>query len=184
MKLYTKQGDDGKTSLMKGKKVLKNHLRVEAYGTIDELNSVLGIITSKLKNYPNIREKNIKETCLTIQSLLFEIGTDLASEESMNTLLETDVVDLEKLIDQATEITPPLQSFILPGGHEIASYLHLARTVTRRAERAIVSLNEKENVDPFIMMYINRLSDLFFVWSRLINFNNNIEDVKWSKRNK
>lgn len=175
MKLYTKQGDTGKTSLFGGRKVSKADVRVEAYGTVDELNAVLGITLSHLQT----DDKLLREELLTIQSVLFEIGSDLASEKDMNRLTEDDVAQLEGLIDAATVETPPLQAFILPGGSTVSSYLHLARTVCRRAERHIVQV---DNVNPFILKYMNRLSDLFFAWSRWYNHMNEHPEIIWKSR--
>ncbi len=175
MKLYTKKGDDGKTSMLGPKRLQKDDIRVTAYGTLDELNSILGIIM-------HFVDAHIQKELLLIQNLLFEIGTELASESPKNLIKESDVLYLEDLIDQSTAKTPELKAFILPGGTKGSSWLHFARTVTRRAERNIVSLTKKAELNNFIVPWINRLSDLFFAWSREVNFEKNVDDVEWKSR--
>ncbi len=175
MKLYTKSGDQGKTSILGKDRIDKDDIRIEAYGTIDELNSVVGLAISKVPN-------EIKDDLIKIQSLLFEIGSELASIKPRNTISVEDITNLELLIDQAVEQTPELKSFILPGGSEGSSWLHLARTVTRRAERLIFTLSKSNEINPNIIPWINRLSDLFFAWSRLCNTLDGIKDVEWKTR--
>lgn len=179
MKIYTKKGDEGKTSLIDGSRVWKNELRVEAYGTVDELNSHLGMAVSFMDEL----HRPLKDECLKIQSDLFSMGSALASpvatgDEDMSTRVE----DLERLIDQATSQLPALRSFILPGGSQVAASLHVCRTVARRAERLLVTLRLKNFVHPSHLQYLNRLSDLFFVWARLANQLEGVEDILWSSR--
>ncbi len=179
MKIYTRKGDQGYTSLFGGEKVPKDNLRVEAYGTADELNSILGLIVSHLKNEPPYSE--IRDSLLQIQSDLFTIGSILASPNPNVILDEQRVMDLEKLIDKASELLSPLQSFILPGGTSLAAETHVARTVARRFERRIVGLSHSNAIDPTILKYVNRLSDLLFVWARLFNHLDGISDILWKK---
>jgi cob(I)alamin adenosyltransferase len=182
MKIYTKLGDKGETGLINGSKVSKNDLRIEAYGTIDELNAVLGVAISF------IQTPEIKELLQDIQNRLFSVGSDLAAPESLenkkyeylrigNSFVET----TEKEIDRFEEKLEKLSNFILPGGTQGAAYLHLARTVCRRAERQIVSLMKSVEINQFILVYLNRLSDLFFVLARYENSVNNIPDAVWKK---
>ena len=178
MKIYTKKGDKGATSLIGGAKVPKSNLRIHAYGTIDELNSFIGIVRD---SYP---EKHSLEILYQIQNLLFTIGSNLAADPDKSrmqlpTISEDDIMVLEHEIDNMTEKLPPLTHFILPGGHIASSHCHVARCVCRRSERLIVELSEKEKVDPLILKYINRLSDYLFVLSRKILADNNAEEIKW-----
>lgn len=179
MKIYTKRGDRGQTSLGSGIRVPKYHIRVETYGTVDELNSVVGVVISSLGE--KAFEKNLKKTLLTIQNDLFNIGSYLASpaQKKLLTVLPSHVEGFEKEIDEMTRILPPLLNFILPGGARASSYLHLARTVSRRCERRLVELNDKEEIDPSVLIYINRLSDLFFTMARFVNFKNKKKDIPW-----
>ncbi|MDH5647238.1 MAG: cob(I)yrinic acid a,c-diamide adenosyltransferase [Candidatus Heimdallarchaeota archaeon] len=175
MKIYTKKGDDGLTAILGPDRLSKDHIRIESYGTIDELNSVLGMCLLTVN-------EDIKPIISTLQSLLFELGSDLASQIPMNTITTDDVNFLEKIIDEKTEHLPELKSFILPGGTEGSSWLHLARTVARRAERLIVSLNTISEINGKIIPFVNRLSDLLFVLARLDNYMSNINDITWKKR--
>jgi len=178
MKLYTKTGDKGKTSLMGGR-VSKDDLRVEAYGTIDELNSFIGKAVTELDTTVF---KDILEDLETIQHELFDCGGDLANvmKERNYKLQESSIEVLEKRIDALSEEAPPLKRFILPGGTPAAATLHIARTVTRRAERRVVTLmNEVEDVPTIVQKYLNRLSDYFFAASRVINFRMNVKDIEY-----
>lgn len=177
MKLYTKSGDSGKTSIIGGDRIDKDHIRIQTYGTIDELNSIFGIVNLDISN-------EIRKEIQYIQSNLFEIGSELASKEPKNTISDDDIKKLEDLIDKASEKTPPLKSFILPGGSRGSSYLHLARTVTRRAERNLVGLMKIEKINPNILIWLNRLSDLCFAWARLENYEKGIKDIPWTSRSK
>jgi cob(I)alamin adenosyltransferase len=161
-KVYTKTGDDGYTSLVFGQRISKASKRVIAYGDVDELNSVIGIVRSKNS------DKQIDKLLTAIQNDLFIIGADLASVESDKSLRlnKKRVTFLEKQID-------PLKEFILPSGSETGSFIHLGRTVARRAERNVVVLMETEDVSKLVLIYLNRLSDLLFVLSRIVNKNTN-----------
>lgn len=182
MKIYTKTGDTGETSLFGGARVRKNSLRIESYGTVDELNAVLGIALTYVDN------PEIKVILVRLQNELFTLGSDLAApldkgnkgfviprvEEDMITTLERDIDDL-------TDKLPELRNFILPGGRRGASYLHFARTVCRRAERAVTALAEQDDIGGYIIKYINRLSDLLFVLARYENHVNGTPDIAWQK---
>lgn len=180
MKIYTKTGDKGETGLFGGKRLPKYHLRIEAYGTIDELNAHIGLVRDSLQN------AEIREFLKEVQDRLFTIGANLASDpaKSMNTpdLLESDVLALEKYMDAMDEALPTLKNFILPGGHPTVSYCHIARTVCRRAERYVVALSADESVEEIIMIYLNRLSDYLFVLSRKIAQDLNVPEVSWHAR--
>lgn len=201
MKLYTKAGDEGKTSLFNGTKVMKNDLRVVAYGEIDELNAILGIISSKLENmldnyefiegadtaidFQKVKQEvaTVNTAGITIQKLLFELGSELANPDTSVARITTDNVSyLEELIDAATAATPKLQAFILPGGTEVAVFMHLARTVTRRTERSIIALQQVNPINKQILIFINRLSDLFFAWARYLNYLTGTDEVEWHPR--
>jgi cob(I)alamin adenosyltransferase len=179
IKVYTKTGDSGTTSLISGKRVPKHHLRIKAYGTIDELNCWFGIIRSS-----RISEK-IQNELITIQKKLMIIGTQLSndSKKSLNLKFEKitikDVSNLESMIDIMTDSLPDLKNFIIPGGNEIISNTHLTRCVCRRAERCITELNEYSKIDSVIIFYINRLSDYLFTLSRKLSYDLKIEEVKW-----
>lgn len=178
MKLYTKTGDKGQTSLMGGR-VSKDHLRVETYGTIDELNSFIGKAATELdpKTF-----QDILSDLKTIQHELFDCGGDLANimKDRKYKLQESSIEALEKRIDALTDEVPPLKRFILPGGSPAAATLHIARTVTRRAERQTVTLiNEIEDVPAIVQKYLNRLSDYFFAAARAVNARLNISDIEY-----
>ncbi|HMG90181.1 MAG TPA: cob(I)yrinic acid a,c-diamide adenosyltransferase [Chryseolinea sp.] len=181
MKIYTKTGDLGTTSLFGGKRVSKADLRIETYGTVDELNSFLGLIRDQEVN--RIR----KDELIEIQDRLFTIGSILATEPG-NTkvktplLIEEDVSFLETKIDAMDSELPLMRSFVLPGGHPSISYCHVTRTVCRRAERICISLSEHEAVDPLIIKYLNRLSDYLFVLSRKIAHELKAEETPWKPR--
>ncbi|MBM7608996.1 cob(I)alamin adenosyltransferase [Lysinibacillus composti] len=178
MKLYTKTGDKGKTSLIGGR-VSKDDLRVETYGTIDELNSFIGKAVTELER-PLFDD--IIADLETIQHELFDCGGDLANvmKERKYKLEEVSIEALEKRIDALSDEAPPLKRFILPGGSQAAATLHIARTVTRRAERQMVTLmNEVEDVPTIIQKYLNRLSDYFFAAARAVNARLNVKDVEY-----
>lgn len=178
MKIYTKTGDHGETSLNGGKRVSKDNIRVEAYGTIDELNSTIGVCRSVnvIKSIDEILEK--------IQNDLFTLATDLATptEKQQNDIVRIDkpaVTNLEKQIDQYESQLVPLKKFILPGGNQIGAMLHLARTVCRRAERLVVKISHEELIGNHSIIYLNRLSDLLFVLARHANALSNTPEIKW-----
>lgn len=182
-KIYTKTGDAGKTSLIGGTKVSKSHLRIETYGTVDELNSYIGLAGDL------ITDDKSKEVLKEIQDRLFTIGSSLACDPHKEPLMkipdlkETDVELLEKEIDKMNEVLPPMKSFILPGGHPAVSTTHVARCICRRAERLCVNMQEHELfVDPLVIKYINRLSDYLFVLARYIGHLSGIADVPWKPR--
>lgn len=176
MKIYTKKGDKGETSLLGGTKVPKHHIRIEAYGTIDELNSYMGL----LGEYPEIEE--LRPFIRNIQHTLFSIGSHLANDSRTFKLPEIPqevVTQLELSIDEMETNLPPLRNFILPGGNFANANAHIARCVCRRAERNIVHLNESSEVSPIIIQYINRLSDWLFTLSRYITHQTKSEEVIW-----
>jgi cob(I)alamin adenosyltransferase len=181
MKIYTKTGDKGQTSLLGGSRVPKHHLRIESYGTIDELNSHIGLLRDQAINAMHI------EVLLEIQDRLFTIGSYLASEPQKSKvkiplLNEEDVVFLEKQIDELNEALPPMRSFILPGGHTTVSFCHIARCVCRRAERLVVHLSETETVSDTILRYLNRLSDYLFVLARKLSEELKASEIPWKPR--
>lgn len=177
MKLYTKQGDDGHTHLIGGARVTKSHLRVGAYGAVDELNATIGLALTGCDS------DAIRGTLITVQCRLFDLGADLAtpaSEKSTPSRINKDhVVALEREIDAASSRVEPLRNFILPGGTVLAARLHLARTVCRRAERGVVALAESETLDPLSTIYLNRLADLLFALARVANAEADVADVPW-----
>jgi cob(I)alamin adenosyltransferase len=177
-KIYTRTGDEGKTSLGDGARLPKFHLRVTAYGSIDEANSVLGVVNL------HVTHPDVLQILRHIQNDLFDVGADLCrperAEEKKPSLRITDeqVGWLENQIDRFNADLEPLDSFVLPGGSPASAYLHLARTVTRRAERDVVRLSTDEPVNPAVLRYVNRLSDLLFVLARFLN-DKGKEDVRW-----
>jgi len=182
-KIYTKTGDGGKTSLIGGTKVSKSHRRIEAYGTIDELNSFAGLC------FDYLREQKINNVISEIQDRLFTIGSALACDPDKETKLkipdlhEEDVLLLEKEIDKMNEVLPEMRSFILPAGHIIVSTLHITRCVCRRAERCIVRMQKKnDEVPDLIIKYLNRLSDYFFVLARYAAHQLNAVELPWKPR--
>ncbi|TLS35688.1 cob(I)yrinic acid a,c-diamide adenosyltransferase [Pseudalkalibacillus caeni] len=169
MKIYTKTGDKGTTSLVYGSRVSKNDVRVDAYGTCDEANSQIGLALSFLGNIDFEGKKEFEETFHKVQTALFHVGAELATPEGKKvswTVGEEDVTYLEENIDKWDEELKPLKNFILPGGHSSGSALHVARTIVRRAERSTVGI---EGVNPLVLAYLNRLSDFLFVAGRYIN---------------
>lgn len=182
-KIYTKTGDKGDTSLIGGTKVAKSHRRIEAYGTVDELNSMIGLCLDHLKNH------QVPSVLQEIQDRLFTIGSALACDPEKETRIKIpdlkaeDIVLLENEMDRMNETLPEMKSFILPGGHIAASTLHVARCVCRRAERCIVRLQrKKEEVDPLIIQYLNRLSDYLFVLSRFTSQQLGAPEIPWKPR--
>lgn len=181
MKIYTKTGDQGTTALFGGKRVSKAHLRIDTYGTVDELNSYIGLVRDQDVN------KKRKEVLVEIQDRLFTIGSILATEPG-NTkvkvphLTEADIEFLEKEIDAMDLQLQPMRFFVLPGGHQSVSFCHLARTVCRRTERLTIELNTIETVDPLVIKYLNRLSDYLFVLSRTMTKELQVEETPWKPR--
>ncbi len=183
LKIYTKTGDKGTTSLIGGTKVSKAHLRIEAYGTIDELNSYLGLCKDIIEN------KNSRIILNEIQDRLFTIGAALACDPLKETkmkipdLKEKDIVLLEKEIDKMNKSLPAMKFFILPGGHPTISHVHVCRSICRRAERCCVRLEKENNeVEPAIIKYLNRLSDYLFVLARYTGHLLKIEEQPWKPR--
>ncbi|MCA6423275.1 MAG: cob(I)yrinic acid a,c-diamide adenosyltransferase [Flavobacterium sp.] len=188
MKVYTKTGDTGITSLFGGTRVPKHHIRIESYGTVDELNSHIGLIRDQ---EINVLYKNV---LIEVQDRLFTVGAILATPPKKEVLkngqkrlqnlgiLETDIEFLENEIDSMEDSLPPMTHFVLPGGHTTVSYCHIARCVCRRAERLAVHLNELEPTDELVIKYLNRLSDYLFVLARKLSQDLNADEVKWIPR--
>ncbi len=172
MKLYTKAGDEGETSLGSGKRLKKTDSRIKAIGEVDELNSFLGLARCHCK------ERNEDVLLAGVQRDLFAIGAELAQVKEMK-LEKKEVEKLESAIDAASEKLTPLQSFVLPGGSKCASHLHVCRSICRRVERSVLALKEKEEVNENIPVYLNRLSDLFFALARKANKSENVEEFQW-----
>lgn len=180
MKIYTKKGDKGKTQLLGGSIVDKNHVKLECYGTIDELNSFIG----------NIYDQDLKEfhkgTLLNIQNQLFNLGSVISFDGKKDKIKLPNITSkniemLEKTIDKMEESLPMLKNFILPSGHPTSSKCHIARTVCRRAERNLVALSKISEIDNLHLQYLNRLSDYLFVLSRAILLENNAKEIEWEK---
>lgn len=186
-KIYTKKGDDGTTGLLSGKRVSKHHVRIKAYGTVDELNAWVGMI----RNF-KIDEKT-ENTLIKIQNELMIVASQLADDTSyevsklvniLEPIDEEAVKNLEDQIDIINDELPELKNFVIPGGHVVVSYSHLARCACRRAERFITELNEIENVPKFIIAYINRLSDYLFILSRKLAKDYQVKEIKWIAQKK
>ena len=178
MKIYTKTGDTGDTSLFGGQRVPKDALRIEAYGTIDELNSVLGIVRA------DNADPELDAILHKLQEQLFVLGADLATPRSLDRksvrrIEPRDAQPLEKLIDQFESRLKPLRNFILPGGSPVAARIHFARTVCRRAERAVVRMSRNEDIGDGAVVFLNRLSDLLFVLARYANQKADVRETKW-----
>lgn len=181
MKIYTKTGDKGTTALFGGARVSKAHDRINAYGTVDELNSYVGLLRDQEVNFDR------KPMLIEIQDRLFTLGSILATEPG-NTkvkvpeLLEKDITNLEQAIDQMNEILPEMRNFVLPGGHQSVSFCHIARCVCRRAERLTIVLSDHEEVPSMVIKYLNRLSDYIFVLSRMMSKELQVDEVPWKPR--
>ncbi len=185
MKIYTKTGDEGKTSLFGGTRVKKNDLRINAYGTVDELNSYIGLIRDQLE------DKNLIQDLIRIQSKLFTLGAMLATPPDKEKLKngsdrlkiqkieEEEITFLETKMDLMNESLETMTHFILPGGHSVVSFCHIARCVCRRAERITVELADKEAVDHHILIYLNRLSDYLFVLARKLTKDYKVDEIPW-----
>jgi cob(I)alamin adenosyltransferase len=181
MKIYTKTGDKGTTALFGGKRVSKADLRIETYGTVDELNACIGLVRDQPVN------ENRKSILVEIQDRLFTIGSILATEPGntkvkVPSLSQDDVTILEKEIDAMEATLPPMKSFVLPGGHQSVSFCHVARTVCRRAERLVIALDAGETVQPLVIQYLNRLSDYLFMLSRKMSAELNAEETPWKPK--
>ena len=185
MKIYTKTGDKGTTALYGGTRVKKYNLRIDSYGTVDELNSYIGLIKDQ-----EISD-TVKEVLLRIQNELFTLGAMLATPPEKETLKsgkerlnipkvnENSITFLENEIDKIDEVLPQMTHFILPGGHQAVSFCHVARCVCRRAERLCVELNDEENINSDILKYVNRLSDFLFTLARKLSKDLSVEEIKW-----
>ncbi|NAS11336.1 cob(I)yrinic acid a,c-diamide adenosyltransferase [Poritiphilus flavus] len=185
MKIYTKTGDKGTTALFGGTRVPKHHMRIESYGTVDELNSWLGLVRDQEM------DQVFREVIQTVQDKLFTVGAILATDPEKAVLKsgkqrlniprisEEDIRFLELQIDQMNDSLPPMTHFILPGGHTTVSYCHIARTVCRRAERLATLLHENEPFDEMVLSYLNRLSDYLFVLARKLSSDLQADEIKW-----
>lgn len=185
VKIYTRTGDKGKTSLYGGERVHKTHLRVEAYGTVDELSAAIGVAIAETQN-SKLKTKNhkskIKSELENIQSDLFKVAAVLANPSSSKPpQMSGRVEHFEKLIDEMTKQLPELRNFILPGGGKAGSLLHQARTICRRSERRIVELMQEEHIPSEILVYMNRLSDLLFTMARFVNHKEKHREILWNK---
>ena len=187
-RVYTRTGDRGETSLVGGKRVPKDSPRIDAYGTIDELNSIIGL--ARVFNEENLEAGEahhfLDEVLCKIQDELFDLGSELATppesfQQGMFRISQTEIKSIEKLIDKCQENLQPLKSFILPGGGRVGAYLHQCRTVCRRAEREILRLSRQETISEWPLKYVNRLSDLFFVLSRWISKETGEREYLWQR---
>ena len=188
MKVYTKTGDKGTTALFGGTRVPKHHIRIESYGTVDELNSYIGLVRDQMVN------TEYKTVLAEIQDRLFTVGAILATPPEKETmkngekrlqnlgLIESDIEFLEGQIDKMEESLPPMTHFVLPGGHTTVSYCHISRCVCRRAERLAAHLNDIEPIDEYVIKYLNRLSDYLFVLARKLSKDLNADEVQWIPR--
>lgn len=187
-KVYTRTGDRGETALVGGKRVPKDSLRIEAYGTIDELNSIVGLARVFNEESLDAGEAHqfLDEVLCQLQDELFDLGSELATppeffQQGMYRVGDGEVARLEKLMDKCQKDLEPLASFILPGGGRVGAYLHQCRTVCRRAERDVLRLSREEELNPELIKYVNRLSDLFFVLSRWIAKQTGEEEYLWQR---
>ncbi|MGV9002741.1 cob(I)yrinic acid a,c-diamide adenosyltransferase [Flavobacterium sp.] len=188
MKVYTKTGDKGTTALFGGTRVPKHHIRIESYGTVDELNSHIGLLRDQEMN------ERYKNVLIEVQDRLFTVGAILATPPEKETLkngekrlqnlgiLESDIEYLENEIDIMEESLPPMTHFVLPGGHTTVSYCHISRCVCRRAERLATHLNDIEPTDAYVIKYLNRLSDYLFVLARKLSYDLKADEVQWIPR--
>ncbi|GAB4140246.1 MAG: cob(I)yrinic acid a,c-diamide adenosyltransferase [Bacteroidia bacterium] len=181
MKIYTKTGDKGQTSLIGGTRVPKHHIRIESYGTVDELNSWIGVLRD------SVTDASVTPVLIEIQDRLFTIGSLLAADPEKNKMAlpqisESDISYLEKEIDAIDKEVPPMKSFVLPGGNIVVSYCHVARCVCRRAERNVIHLSDTAPVSEDILKYLNRLSDYLFMLSRALAHRMQAPEIPWKPR--
>ena len=178
-KVYTRTGDAGQTSLVSGTRVDKDDVRVEAYGTVDELNANIGVLLHSTK----LDDQDIITLLRKAQTKLFNIGGYLANDkaDALYGVKQEDVEELEHMMDNMNEELPPAQGFVLPGGTRLSAQADRCRTVTRRAERRVVTLAKVATIDPLVLEYLNRLSDFFFVFARFNNIQNQVEEIYWDK---
>jgi cob(I)alamin adenosyltransferase len=180
MKIYTKTGDDGTSGLIGGRRVLKNDIRLEAYGTVDELNSWIGLLRSM------VNDNSVSDLLLRIQNTLFAIGSKLATGENGQEytnhirIEDADAAIIEKAMDEYESKLQSIRNFILPGGSAITGYCHIARTVCRRAERRIIQLSNESPVEAGIICYINRLSDYLFMLARKLAADSGVKEIPWN----
>lgn len=182
MKIYTKQGDKGQTSLVDGSPIKKSDIRLKTYGTVDELNSHLGLLISFLQELPDFSSDCTQ--LAEVQAWLFQLGSQLANTnpdmaQKLPTISEAEVSNLEQQMDQWDKELPPLKNFILPGGHQASAQAHICRTVSRRAERNCVELDEQDSLGIPAVQFLNRLSDYFYVFARVINQRQSIDCPEW-----
>jgi cob(I)alamin adenosyltransferase len=179
-KIYTKTGDAGQTALFGGKRVAKSDLRVDAYGTVDELNAFTGLLRD------HVADEAVQSVLKEVQDRLFTIGSHLASDPAKHPplpdVLASDITFLETEMDAMDAMLEPLRHFILPGGHTVVSYAHVCRTVCRRAERLVVALHQLDPVEPLVLQFLNRLSDYYFMLGRYLAKMQGVEEVKWIPR--
>ncbi len=185
MKIYTKTGDKGQTSLFGGTRVKKSNIRIDAYGTVDELNSYLGLLRDQIKDGPLLRD------LILIQNKLFTLGAMLATPQDreklkngkdrlkIDKIQEDEINFLESKMDEMNTSLPPMTHFILPGGHTTVSFCHIARCICRRAERITVELADQEPINRHVLIYLNRLSDYLFVLARKLSLDNKVEEIPW-----
>jgi cob(I)alamin adenosyltransferase len=179
MKIYTGFGDKGKTSLLGGEVVSKDNKRIETYGTLDELNSIIGLLRTK------IIEKSINKILFSVQNEIFIVSSEIATSDTKrqnklkNRISEINIHRIEETIDNISEKLDPLKNFIIPGGSESAAIAHIGRTVCRRAERNLITLISESEVRSELIVYLNRLGDLFFILARYLNKSNNVQDLIW-----
>lgn len=184
MKVYTRKGDDGTTSLLTGERVSKTHSLIVTTGTLDELNSWLGMLRDKINTTENTQQ------IIKLQQLVMSIATQITTlpqpehRPTIEYVSEEDVAALEQQIDQMSDALPPLRNFILPGGHEVVSFVHLSRACCRRCERCIVELQSFYEIPPMVLNFVNRLSDYLFVLGRQLSYDLNAAEVKWTPKRK
>ncbi|MEM1215683.1 MAG: cob(I)yrinic acid a,c-diamide adenosyltransferase [Bacteroidota bacterium] len=182
MKIYTKTGDQGETGLFGGQRVRKDHARIEAYGTLDELNAFVGLLRD------SVTDEEVRAQLFAVQNRLFDLGAYLATPPKDGKVAlslgvtAADITTLETAMDTMDAELAPLRNFVLPGGHVVVSYAHLARTVCRRAERLCVRLQDEVIIDALLLQYLNRLSDYFFVLGRFLAHKLGVAEVNWEKR--
>jgi|SRR6185312_11070712 len=181
LKIYTKTGDKGQTSLLGGTRVPKHHMRIEAYGTVDELNSWIGLLRD------SVTDKHVQDILIEVQDRLFTMGSSLASDPEKSKvkiphLSEDDITLFEKEIDAMDAVLPPMKNFVLPGGHPTVSNCHITRCVCRRAERRVIHLAENEPVDELVIKYLNRLSDYLFMLARKLTQDLKATEVPWKPK--
>ena len=185
-RVYTRTGDDGTTSLATGERLPKDHIRIESYGTVDELNSVLALCLTHLENLSEEYKILIQNIIIATQNDLFNLGSDLATPiqnrfKNMKIISENEIIKIENTIDLLQKKLAPLSEFVLPGGGKLNAFFHLARTVCRRAERTVISFSKMDEINPSAVKFLNRLSDLLFVLSRFVQIESGLPENTWKK---